>query len=173
MIWSAATLTGSRMGLYLWQESEAGINPGLPGKDEPQYWWIRWWAHCLPHKDFLWYYQNPSFLAKPLLYQQPNPSLVLVKPKETKRDTVWWSKDPEKIQLYTEQWWPNFKKSVLHRIKFDCCFVFYRVFSTNGRVEFWHRWLCCQTEEHNSRSHLIVNSKNKSIVLLQLRLLHF
>lgn len=48
--------------------------------------------------------------------------------------------------------------------------IFWLVSSTNRSVRFWHQWLCCQTVEHNTRSYLIVNSKNKSIVLLRLRL---
>lgn len=37
------------------------------------------------------------------------------------------------------------------------------VSSTNRSVGFWHQWLCCQTVEHDTRSYLIVNNKNKSI----------
>lgn len=47
------------------------------------------------------------------------------------------------------------------------------VSSTNRSVGFWHQRLCCQMVEHDTRSYLIVNSKNKSITLLQLRLHHF
>lgn len=155
--------------------TEAGINPGLPGRDQLQHWWTHWWGHCLPHKDFLSSYRDPPpSLANYLLHLKPNPSVVQLDPKERKRETKWWWKDSEEMKEATIT---IFLKKVFY-VSFNLngvflyCF-FKHVSSTNRSVGFGHQWLCCQTVEPNTRSYLIVNSINKSIVLLQLRLLHF
>lgn len=75
---------GSRMGFYLWQETKAGINPGLPGKDERQYWWTRWWGQRLLHKDLLSSYQDPSFFGQALASSTAEPLCGAGQPKRNK-----------------------------------------------------------------------------------------
>lgn len=162
---------GSRMGFYFWQETEAGLNPGLPGKDELNYWWTHWWGHCLLHKDCLSYYQDPSLFGQALASSTTVPLFGAGQPKRNKERNHVMVERPRKDERLHKAMIPAFPEkcstSYLIRLYF---IVFWRVSSTNRNVGFWHQWICCQTVEHNTRSYLIVNSKNKSIVLLQLRL---
>lgn len=65
--------------------TEAGINPGLPGRDELQHWWTRWWGHCLPHKDFLSSYRDPPSLSgQALASSKTKPLCGAARPKRKK-----------------------------------------------------------------------------------------
>lgn len=160
---------GSKMSFYLWQGNEAGINPGLPGEDELQSWWTPWWDHYST-KTYCQAIKSPLAFSKHLLHQQPNPSLVLDGPEES-GETTWWWKDPgEKTQNNAHK----SSRKVFNVSAYLLGLSFFSgVSSTNRSVGLWHQRLCCQTVEDDTRSYLIVNSKNKSIALLQLRLHHF
>lgn len=103
-------------------------------------------------------------LSKPLLLS-PNTCFINNRTPHwcwmESREVTWWWKDPRE------------EKSVQGLILSAWFIIFSGVSSTNRSVGFWHQQLCCQTVEHDTRSYLIVNNKNKSIALLQLRLLHF
>lgn len=88
---------GSRTGFYLWQENEAGMNPGLPGEDELQPRWTGWWGHCLLHKDLLSFYRDPSHFIQALA--------------SSKTINLWYWK-AQNLDVTKKQCWKNFEKSL-------------------------------------------------------------